>query len=150
MLSGDPLTGREDELAFIGRALSGVGNYSGVVIVGAPGVGKTRLAREVLTRAHASGDRTKWIVGTESARPIPLGAFSASLNDVMSDPLSSVRHLISSFGFGQRRALIGVDDAHLLDKLSAHVVHQLAQSDGARLVVTLRSGGGEPDAVTAL
>jgi len=150
VISGAPLTGREGELKVIRRALSGLSHYSGVVIVGAPGVGKTRLAREVLTRAHASGDRTKWIVGTESARPIPLGAFSASLNDVMSDPLASVPHLIKSFGTGQRRTLIGVDDAHLLDKLSAHVVHQLAQSDGARLVVTLRSGGGEPDAVTAL
>jgi KaiC/GvpD/RAD55 family RecA-like ATPase len=128
VISGAPLTGREGELKVIRRALSGLSHYSGVVIVGAPGVGKTRLAREVLTRAHASGDRTKWIVGTESARPIPLGAFSASLNDVVSDPLASVRHLIKSFGTGQRRTLIGVDDAHLLDKLSAHVVHQLAQS----------------------
>lgn len=152
MISGDPLTGRDDELAVIRRALGGAGNFSGVVIVGAPGVGKTRLAREVLTRAQASGERTKWIVGTESARRLPLGAFTASLNDVMSDPLSSVRRLVDSFIAQQRRGrvLIGVDDAHLLDGLSAHVVHQLAQSHSARMVVTLRAGGGEPDAVTAL
>ncbi|MBV9352889.1 MAG: AAA family ATPase [Mycobacterium sp.] len=152
MISGDPLTGRDDELAVIRRVLGGAGNFSGVVIVGAPGVGKTRLAREVLTRAQASGERTKWIVGTESARRLPLGAFTASLNDVMSDPLSSVRRLVDSFIAQQRRGrvLIGVDDAHLLDGLSAHVVHQLAQSHSARMVVTLRAGGGEPDAVTAL
>ncbi len=46
--------------------------------------------------------------------------------------------------------MIGIDDAHLLDGLSAHVVHQLAQTTGIRLVVTLRSGADEPDAVTAL
>ena len=46
--------------------------------------------------------------------------------------------------------LIGVDDAHLLDGFSAHVVHQLAQSREARLVVTVRSGAAEPDAITAL
>ena len=46
--------------------------------------------------------------------------------------------------------LIGVDDAHLLDGLSAHVVHQLAQTRGPRLVVTVRTGEAEPDAVTAL
>lgn len=158
MTSGDALTGREDELAAIRRTLNGAGSRArngagtGVVIVGAAGVGKTRLAREVLARAKASGERTHWIVGTESARSLPLGAFSASLPDVMPDPLSSVRRLVNSFVAQQRqgRVLIGVDDAHLLDGLSAHVVHQLAQSRGIRLVVTLRAGGEEPDAVTAL
>ncbi len=152
MISGDPLTGRDGELTAIRRVLGGVGDYSGVVIIGAAGVGKTRLAREVLVRAQSSGEHTTWIVGTESARRIPLGAFSTSLSDVTSDPLSSVRRLIDSFNTPRRRGrqLIGVDDAHLLDGLSAHVVHQLAQSHTTRMVVTMRAGGGEPDAVTAL
>jgi DNA-binding CsgD family transcriptional regulator/tetratricopeptide (TPR) repeat protein len=152
VLGGEPLTGRDGELTVIHRALSGVGRYSGVVIVGAAGVGKTRLAREVLDRARVSGGRTSWIVGTESARPLPLGAFSASFGEVVSDPQVSVRRVIDSFVAQQRqgRLLMGIDDAHLLDGLSAHVVHQLAQSRGAQLVVTLRAGNSEPDAVTAL
>lgn len=152
MISGDPLTGRDSELGVIRRALSGVGNYSGVVIVGAAGVGKTRLAREVLARAEASGERTCWIVGTQSARQLPLGAFTASIRDSISDPISDVRRIINSFIAQQRqgRLLIGIDDAHLLDALSAHVVHQLAQARGTRLVVTVRTGGDEPDAITAL
>ena len=152
MIGGDPLTGRDSELAQIRRALGGVGNYSGVVIVGAAGVGKTRLAREVLARATAAGDRTNWIVGTESARPLPLGAFTASISGAMSDLLPDVRRVVNSFVAQQRkgRVLLGVDDAHLLDGLSAHVVHQLAQARGVRLVVTVRTGGNEPDAVTAL
>ena len=77
MISGDPLAGRDGELATIRRALSGGGNTSGVVIVGAAGVGKTRLAREVLALAERAGERTNWIVGTESARSLPLGAFTA-------------------------------------------------------------------------
>ncbi|MGE5698371.1 MAG: LuxR C-terminal-related transcriptional regulator [Candidatus Sericytochromatia bacterium] len=148
----DPLTGRDDELAFVRRALGGSSRYAGVVMVGAPGVGKTRLAREVISHAQASGERTDWIVGTESARSLPLGAFASLLSDPMADPLPNVRHIITSF-VAQRqrgRALVGVDDAHLLDSLSAHVVHQLAQTRGVRLVVTLRSGADEPDAVTAL
>jgi DNA-binding CsgD family transcriptional regulator len=66
--------------------------------------------------------------------------------------MPNVRHLINSFVAQQRqgRILIGVDDAHLLDKLSAHVVHQLAHSTGTRLVVTLRAGAEAPDAITAL
>lgn len=152
MISGDPLAGRDGELGVIRRALSKSGNYSGVMIAGAAGVGKTRLAREVLARAAAAGDRTNWIVGTESARSLPLGAFTALLTDAIADPLPNVRRLINTFVAQQRRGrvLMGVDDAHLLDGLSAHVVHQLAQSRGAQLVVTVRTGGDEPDAVTAL
>jgi DNA-binding CsgD family transcriptional regulator len=152
VISGDPLTGRDNELDVLRRALSGVGNYSGAVIVGAAGVGKTRLAREVLARAEASGERTYWVVGTQSARQLPLGAFTASICDTISDPISDVRRIINSFVTQQRQCsvLIGVDDAHLLDALSAHVVHQLAQAHGTRLVVTVRTGGDEPDAITAL
>jgi DNA-binding NarL/FixJ family response regulator len=152
VISGDSLTGRDSELAAIHRTLSGVGDFSGVVLAGAAGVGKTRLAREVLARAEASGHRTYWIVGTESARQLPLGAFTASICDTMSDPISDVRRVVNFFVSEQRRGrmLIGVDDAHLLDGLSAHVVHQLAQARGIRLVVTVRTGGDEPDAITAL
>lgn len=132
--------------------MSGAGRRSGVVIAGAPGVGKTWLAREALRRAEASGERTKWVVGTESARALPLGAFIGLLGDAMSDPLTNVRRVITSFVAQQhrRRVVVVVDDAHLLDGLSALVVHQLAQSGGTRLVVTVRTGGEEPDAVTAL
>jgi DNA-binding CsgD family transcriptional regulator len=152
VISCDLLTGRDSELGIIRRALSGTGNHSGVVIAGAAGVGKTWLAREVLRRAEASGERTNWIVGTESAHALPLGAFIGSLGEAMSDPLTNVRRVINSFVAQQRqrRVVVGVDDAHLLDGLSALVVHQLAQSGGARLVVTLRTGSEEPDAVTAL
>ena len=152
MISGDALTGRDSELATLRRALSGVGNFAGVVIAGAAGVGKTRLARELLGQAAASGTRTTWVVGTASARPIPLGAFTASLVDDVSEPVPSVRRVINSLVAQQRggRLVLGVDDAHLLDEFSAHVVHQLAQTREARLVVTVRTGGTEPDAVKAL
>lgn len=151
MISGDPLAGRDGELATIRRALSG-GKTAGVVIVGAAGVGKTRLAREVLHLAERGGERTNWIVGTESAKALPLGAFAALISDAAADPWPNVRHLIKSFVAQQQkgRVLIGIDDAHLLDGLSAHVVHQLAQSRATRLIVTLRAGAEEPDAITAL
>jgi DNA-binding CsgD family transcriptional regulator len=152
VIGAEPLTGRDDELRGIRHALSANGNRSGVVIAGAAGVGKTWLAREVLRRAEASGERTKWIIGTDSAHALPLGAFIGSLGEAMSDPLTDVRRVINSFVAHQRRGrvVVGVDDAHLLDGLSALVVHQLAQSGGVRLVVTIRTGTDEPDAVTAL
>src|ERR1700739_599404 len=136
VISGDPLTGRDNELDAIRRALSRVWDSSRDVMGVAAGVGKTRLAREVLARAEASGERTYWIVGTQSARQLPLGAFTASICDAMSDPISDVRRVVNFFVTQQRRdrVLIGVDDAHLLDGLSAHVVHQFAQGRWARAV----------------
>ena len=111
----DPLTGRDSELGVIRRALGGVGYHSGVVIAGAAGVGKTWLAREALRRAEASGERTQWIVGTESAHALPLGAFIGLLGQAMSDPLTNVRRVINSFVAQQHRcrAMVRVDDAHL-------------------------------------
>ncbi|OBK73854.1 LuxR family transcriptional regulator [Mycobacterium sp. 1274761.0] len=151
-MTGNLLAGRDTELTAIRRALSGTGNYSGVVICGAAGVGKTRLAREVLARARAAGERTNWITGTESARPLPLGAFTGTITETAGSSMPDVSRLINSFVAQQRqgKVLIGVDDAHLLDGLSAHVVHQLAQTRGPRLIVTMRTGENEPDAITAL
>jgi ATP-dependent Clp protease ATP-binding subunit ClpA len=39
-----PLTGRAEELRLVSEALSG-GEYKGIVVAGAAGVGKTRLTR---------------------------------------------------------------------------------------------------------
>jgi DNA-binding CsgD family transcriptional regulator/tetratricopeptide (TPR) repeat protein len=156
VISGDALTGRDTELAELRRALGGVGKYAGVVIAGAAGVGKTRLARELMARAAGAGIQTSWVVGTESARPIPLGAFTTTLSGAamtaMTEPAPKVRRVIDSLvgGQGKGRHLIGIDDAHLLDGYSAHVIHHLAQTREARLVVTVRTGSVAPDAVTAL
>jgi DNA-binding CsgD family transcriptional regulator len=156
VISGDALTGRDTELAELRRALGGVGKYAGVVIAGAAGVGKTRLARELMARAAGAGIQPSWVVGTASARPIPLGAFTTTLSGeamtAMTEPAPSVRRVIDSLvgGQGKGRHLIGIDDAHLLDGYSAHVIHHLAQTREARLVVTVRTGSAAPDAVTAL
>src|SRR5205085_7434955 len=48
------------------------------------------------------------------------------------------------------RLLIGVDDAHLLDAASATLVHQLAATGRAFVLLTLRTGEAVPDPITAL
>ena len=45
---------------------------------------------------------------------------------------------------------IVVDDAQLLDPLSALLIHQFAAGGTAPVIVTIRSGAAVPDAVTAL
>jgi predicted ATP-dependent serine protease len=69
-----PLVGRNQELATIKDAMGG-SEISGVVIGGAAGVGKTRLAREVLALAQARGLAVRWVVATQAgAHGRPVGA----------------------------------------------------------------------------
>jgi hypothetical protein len=51
---------------------------------------------------------------------------------------------------GPRRLVLGVDDAHLLDGVSAALVHQLAAASAAFVVVTIRSGAPVADAILSL
>ena len=46
--------------------------------------------------------------------------------------------------------VIGVDDAHLLDELSATLLHQLAIDKAVHMIATVRSGEAVPDAITSL
>jgi hypothetical protein len=49
-----------------------------------------------------------------------------------------------------REVVVGVDNAHLLDELSAFVVHQLVARRLASVILTIRSGESPPDAITAV
>lgn len=140
------LLDRPVEYGAISTALSGR-DSCGVVLVGAAGVGKTTLARSV-TKSLRS--RVHWAACTESSRSIPLGAFAPWLGPSASrDPIaliSSAREAILS----DTDTVIGIDDAHLLDQLSATLLHQIAVDRASRIVATVRSGEPVPDAVTAL
>jgi DNA-binding CsgD family transcriptional regulator len=71
-----PLVGRRSELAMLDDALLAGARPGCVVLAGAAGVGKTRLAREALARARAAGMATEWVAATRSAASIPFGAVS--------------------------------------------------------------------------
>jgi DNA-binding NarL/FixJ family response regulator len=147
-----PLTGRAEELSLIGELLHSRDGPLGVVLAGAAGVGKTRLAREALAVAQQRGARTRWAAATASARAWPLGAFAAMLGVVGPDPARLLRQASAALlaGAGRAGVIVGVDDAHLLDELSATLVHQLVLRRAATVVLTLRTGETPPDAVTAL
>ena len=120
----------------------------GTVVLGGPaGVGKSRLAREIARRA---GPDVGIVRATASAQEVPLGAFAdvvpgAGPNGVPPD-LADLREAVHALAHG----LLVVDDAHLLDEVSATVVHQVVSSGRARVVLTVRTGEAAPDAVTAL
>ena len=147
MAANWPILSRKTEYATIRSALvEGTGSH-GIVLVGDPGVGKTTLARLVTQSLPSS---VRWVAGTESARSIPLGVFASLAGSAGSrDPvgvMAAARENILTEGY----AVIGVDDAHLLDQLSATLLHQLALDGSVRIVATVRSGENVPDAITSL
>jgi len=149
-----PLVGRRAELEALAAVL-GDTRAGGIVLVGVPGVGKTRLAREALARAEAAGRDVEWVAATRAAASIPFGAVShllpaaERLGDDRLDILRRAAALLAERG-RERLLVLGVDDAHLLDDASAALVHQLALRDLVVVLATVRTGEPAPDSVTAL
>ncbi|MGE2725846.1 LuxR C-terminal-related transcriptional regulator [Mycolicibacterium pulveris] len=119
-----------------------VPDVSGVLICGAEGVGKSRLAREALSALSTQGYETRWTAGAESARAIPLGAFTAWAPSDVTDTFALLRGVIEALTAAPAPAMVvlGVDDAQLLDDLSTFVVHQIVARGAAKVILTVRDG----------
>jgi hypothetical protein len=127
------------------RVESAVRDRGGAVIVAPVGAGKTTVAREAGERL---GGRSAWVTGTVSDHVVPF----AALRDLIEVPdegktaavLRAARESVPD------ALLVIVDDAHLLDHLSATLVYQLAVSEAARLIITVDPDEPAPDAIRAV
>lgn len=147
-----PLVGRSTELEIIAQHRA-EHRRPAAVVIGACGVGKTRLAQEALAQAQAAGWETIHVVATRSAAAVPLGALSPLLPaGVAGGALDAMRALVADLAErGRHRPImLAVDDGHLLDGASAALVHLLATGGAVSVLVTVRSGEPAPDAITAL
>ena len=154
------LVGRGAELAEAAAALR---TSTGVVISGAAGVGKTRLAQELSSRAEA-GNNIVRLVGSRVARDVPLAAFAPLLgrHDApasTADPSRDLISLLVAHAFrlldtltkaDQPQLLLVIDDAQWLDASSATLLLQAALTLPVKLIVTVRTGEPAPDAVRRL
>jgi DNA-binding CsgD family transcriptional regulator len=147
-----PLVGRAAELKRASTLLRA--DRGAIVLAGAAGVGKTRLAIECLDLAATQGFVPLRVSATQGAAGLPFGAFASVVPDLtpsadLLEVLRTIADAIVGRGQGKRVAVL-VDDAHLLDQPSAALAQLLATTAQTFLLATLRSGEQAPDAVVAL
>ncbi len=148
-----PFVGRDEQLARVRRLRRGAGTRVGVVLVGPSGSGLTRLARMAADAATRDAWTVRWAMATRSASQIPLGALAQLLPDAaepLGEPVLARVAARLTEGTDGRRLVLVVNDAHLLDTVSASTVHHLAVTRSAFLVLTAPSGVAVPDPVFAL
>jgi hypothetical protein len=125
---------------------TGIREQAGAVLIGSAGVGKTWLARAAADRLASQFHRIDWVTGTMPA--VPFFAFNHLIEVPGTGKTAAVlRAARESLSDGR---LLIVDDAHLLDKLSAALVYQLAVSGAVKLIVTVAPTGPVADEVSAL
>jgi len=153
-MGGDrPLIGRARELAALTAARADPAAPAALVL-GEPGVGKSRLARELLTLAEGEGALVERTHATSSVAAVPLGGLAEIIPEVArsDDLLSLMRSCADRLAERARgrQVVLGVDDAHLLDPASSALVLHLARTRTAFVLATVRSGVRCPDAIVSL
>ena len=121
---------------------------------GDAGVGKTRLVTEVVEQCKADGVAVEWIRATEAASRIPLGSFAHLLarddeprqrDDLLHYALARLHSRV-----GERRLLLAVDDAHLLDEVSVALLHLLVTQTSTQVLISVRTGETLPPGLVGL
>ncbi|MFD4179868.1 LuxR C-terminal-related transcriptional regulator [Rhodococcus sp. NPDC058514] len=148
-----PVIERRAASTAIAEALGSTDGSRGVLVEGLAGTGKTTLITDYAASLRRPVRR---ITGTAVAKGRPFGVLPHGVNaSPRSDrALWNLAAMLSdarrSLGAELSDGTIVVDDAHLLDPLSATLLNQLATGDCPTLVVAIRTGEPTPDAITAL
>ncbi|MGX9670948.1 AAA family ATPase [Mycobacterium sp. HM-7] len=118
------------------------------MLTGAPGSGKTTSARAAYDELAPAFERAAWITGTAADSRVPFGAFERLFTvPETGRTVQVLRAAREALGTG---LLLVVDDGHLLDRLSASLVYQLAVSGAARVIITAESNQSLPEGISSL
>src|SRR5688572_31251247 len=136
------LPGRERDLVALVATLR---DGRGACLVGAAGVGKSRISETAAEWAAAEGHHVVVVRATRGASELPLAPFLGLLGAPALEadrPLTSlfadVREQIRRLA-GGRPVVLSVDDVDLLDDASAVFLHQAVVGGEARVLATLRA-----------
>ncbi|WP_445154391.1 LuxR C-terminal-related transcriptional regulator [Arthrobacter sp. Hor0625] len=133
----------------------GTGGSCGAVVVGAPGAGKTFLARKALERLDHSYLVVQ-VEGRSAPATTPYGALESLVNNLdegcLDHPLKVVAGLTRLLRdrAGGREVVLFVDDAEGLDELAALVVNRLTVHGTVRLLATGQDLLAAPGELVAL
>lgn len=149
-----PIVGREQELQALVRAMEDPA-CGGVALVGSAGVGKTRLATRASELAAERGMTTVSVRATRSGSEIPFAAL-APFFDQLGLPTEIDAGLFRSAAAavderrGDHRFVLVVDDAQDLDDASSSLLDQLVDRGGTFVVLTVRLGERDAEAVLGM
>jgi predicted ATPase/DNA-binding winged helix-turn-helix (wHTH) protein len=127
-----PLVGRDVDLAALEQAL---GRACLVTVIGGTGVGKTRLAQELLARLSAAGP-VAWrsLASLDAVEQVP-SAIAVALG--LSLPAGGDPFVALADALGEAELLLILDGVeHLADALAAPLAALLAGAPGLRLLLT--------------
>jgi DNA-binding CsgD family transcriptional regulator len=150
------LVGRAAEFARLLECASGSGTEAkGLVFGGVAGIGKSRLLRDGLAVLDPSRMTVLTANATAGTASLPFGALAQVLpadQPAGLSPAGLLRWAVDNLRLEHRHSdiVLAVDDAHLLDPVSAALVSYMVQSGHARLLATVRSGEAAPDPIRAL
>jgi DNA-binding CsgD family transcriptional regulator len=150
--------GRSDELGRLTAAATEpaglLRGMRGLILSGTAGLGKSRLLHEATVRLDAESVLVLRASANVASSGLPFGGLARMLPPdppAALSPAGLLRWAVDALmaEAGERRLVLAVDDAHLLDPPSAALVHLLVR-EGAALLGTLRMAERVPPPVSAL
>jgi DNA-binding CsgD family transcriptional regulator len=136
-----PIVRRESILDHLVARLGGARRRS-QLLRGPSGVGKTTLASTVAASLGVGGRVVVPVVALAELRSVPMGALAPLLASERFRHLASADErlaaLVNAIGSTAADHVLLVDDAPLLDEVSAAAVYQLARVYGVRTLLTAR------------
>ncbi|MFK0263234.1 LuxR C-terminal-related transcriptional regulator [Streptomyces angustmyceticus] len=153
LVGRSPLVGRERELAVVLHCLSRQAKGGGIWITGEPGVGKTRLAQEVVAASQpapraarpplAVDPRKGPGVGGLPYEPEADGGVSAGIECLTAvEVLDAAGPLLRTDA--RRPRTLWIEDAHLLDAQGVAVVMRIAHRGTHKLLITANADEAAP------